>query len=64
MKLSKKQPNRELRVSRYNDDFVLIERTRYVPPGFTKGKWEEERVLITASELSKLVEFAKKTAPV
>ena len=33
---------------------VLIERVRYVPHGYTKGKWNDDRVFLTAEELAKL----------
>lgn len=59
MNLSNKQPNRELYIFRSESDFILIERTRYVPIGHTKGKWQQDSVLITADELYRLVEFAK-----
>jgi hypothetical protein len=49
-----KSKDRVLRVGADGDDLVLIERIAYLPKGFSKRKWDEQRVLITRNELKKL----------
>jgi len=37
--------------------FLLVERVRYVPRGYTKGKWDEARIWLSADELRTLQAF-------
>ncbi len=54
MKINKKQDGRELKAFEQEDGFVLVERIRYIPHGYTKGKWDDQRVFISMEELAKL----------
>jgi hypothetical protein len=54
--------NRTLEVIPSDAGFCLIEREAYLPIGYSKRRWSEERVSITRNELNKLVAFAKETA--
>lgn len=49
-----KTATRTLTLLPNEDGFLLIERTRYVPTGYTRGKWDEQRIWIHPDELQKL----------
>lgn len=52
-----KTKERTLEAIEDKDGIILVERVRYVSHGYTKGKWSDDRVFITAQELEKLAGY-------
>lgn len=63
MKLSKKDEGRRLEVRESEGGFLLIESIRRVPLGYSKGRWEEERIWLSADEIARLAKFASTPQP-
>ena len=62
MKLNKNDKDRELFAHLQADGyFLLIERVRYLPTGYSRHKWEDQRVVITPEEIAKLAQLAATT---
>lgn len=63
MKLSKKDSQRELHITTECQSnargFLICESNRYVPMGYTKGKWERTAIWVSLEELKKAMEFAE-----
>lgn len=57
MKLNRKDSQRTLHiVANGGDGYLLTERLRYVPYGYSKAKWEHSQIWIQADELRKALE--------
>lgn len=55
MKLNGKDANRTLHAHPQEDGgFILIERTKYLPIGYSKSKWDEQRIFIASAEVELL----------
>ena len=46
---------RTLTIEADEGGFLLVERVRYVPRGYAKGKWDESRIWLSPEELRALV---------
>jgi hypothetical protein len=50
---------RVLTIEASEGGYLLVEKIRYVPRGYTKGKWEEARIWMTAEELKAAASVVK-----
>jgi hypothetical protein len=57
LRINTKDKERELTIAKCGANFLLQEKVRYVPRGYTKGKWESEVVYIGGDEMRKLIAF-------
>jgi hypothetical protein len=49
-----KSKDRKVEITEGEGGFLLSERVRYVPRGYTKAKWDESRVWLSLEEFAKL----------
>ena len=49
--------NRVVTIEPCDDGHLLVERTRYVPQGYSRAKWDEARILLKPDDLAKLAEY-------
>jgi len=45
---------RKVSIDPFEEGFLLVENVRYVPRGYTRGQWDEQRIWISAEEFDKI----------
>jgi hypothetical protein len=59
MKLNGKEVNRSLYAHVQEDGkILLVENEGYVPIGYSRRKWDQQRILLTIDEIKKLAAMA------